>query len=152
MDIGSHRVDLFLQLMGEVKTVKANLIDSSDYEAEQTATLLLQFAGGAHGVLQCYFGTVNAPDRLEVVGSDGRITVEDLNHGDLQLFTAAGHVQESHAPASNLHGPLVEDFSAALLAGRTPTVSGLIGKQTNDVIQMAYDDAAAEKNRNTNPC
>ncbi|TWU38248.1 Gfo/Idh/MocA family protein [Novipirellula artificiosorum] len=141
MDVGSHRLDLFLQLLGEVHSVKAMLVDSPDYEAEQVATLVMQFTAGAHGVLQSYFGTVDTPDRLEMIGTDGRITVEDLNQGDLGLYTAAGQKQESHPPASNLHAPLIEDFSAAILQHRTPTISGRIGKQTNDLIQMAYENA-----------
>ncbi len=79
MDIGSHRLDLFAQLMGDVTSIKSSLIHSPDYEAEQAATVTLQFASGAHGVLQCYFGTANTPDRLEIIGTDGRITIEDLN-------------------------------------------------------------------------
>lgn len=140
MDIGSHRLDVFLQLLGDVEHVRANLIDSPDYESEQVATLILQFTRGAHGVLQCYFGTVNAPDRLEIIGTDGRVTVEDLNRGDLTLYTAEGQQQESHPPATNLHGPLIEDFSAALTEQRPPLISGRIGKRTNDLIQMAYEN------------
>jgi predicted dehydrogenase len=148
MDIGSHRLDLFLHLMGEVTSVQVNMLSSPDYEAEQVATLLMQFSNSAHGVLQSYFGTVNTPDRLEIIGTDGRVTTEDLNQGDMTLFTTAGMTHESHPPASNLHGPLVEDFSRAILEGRSPVVSGVIGKQTNDLIELAYarfaatDDAA----------
>ncbi|WP_404308842.1 Gfo/Idh/MocA family protein [Neorhodopirellula lusitana] len=141
MDIGSHRIDVFLQLMGEVKSVKASVVDSRDFEAEQAASVLVQFASGAHGVLQCYFGTVDAPDRLEIIGTDGRVSVEDLNAGKMTLHTASGVTHEDHPPADNLHAPLIEDFSAALKANRIPCVSGPIGKATSDVLQAAYNDA-----------
>ncbi|QDV14644.1 1,5-anhydro-D-fructose reductase [Rosistilla oblonga] len=141
MDIGSHRLDVFLQLLGDVATVKASVIDSPDYEAEQAATLLVQFNSGAHGILQCYFGTVETPDRLEIIGTEGRITVEDLNHGDLMLSTSEGQQLESHPPADNLHAPLISDFTAAVLEHRSPTISGPVGKRTNDLIRLAYEDA-----------
>ncbi len=141
MDIGSHRIDLLMQLFGEVQAVKASVAPSPDYQAEQVATLLMGFKAGTHGVLQCYFGTINAPDRLEIVGTEGRITVEDLNQGDLLLYSAGGVTQESHPLASNLHAPLIEDFSKAIAEGRSPTVCGRVGKQTNVVIQLAYEDA-----------
>ncbi|GAB5405676.1 MAG: Gfo/Idh/MocA family oxidoreductase [Aureliella sp.] len=140
MDIGSHRLDVFNQLLGEVKTVSASTIDSDDYEAEQAATVLLNFQNGAHGILQCYFGTVDSPDRLEIIGTEGRITVEDLNQGDLLFVKADGKQVEKHPPASNFHQPLIEDFSKALSEGRAPIVSGEVGKWTTDVIQRAYDD------------
>ena len=144
MDIGSHRLDLFMQLMGDVKSVKASMAGSLDYEVEQVVTLLMQFSEGAHGVLQCCFGAVDTPDRLEIIATDGRVTVEDLNRGDLMLYTADGQEQESHPPASNLHAPLIEDFTAALAEQRSPAISGRIGKQTNDVIQMAYENALSQ--------
>ncbi len=141
MDIGSHRLDVFLQIMGDVNSVQASMLDSPDFEAEQVATVLVGFNCGAHGVLQCYFGTVDAPDRLEVIGTDGRITVEDLNQGDLMLSTATGQTQESHPPASNFHGPLIEDFSSALLQHGDPAITGQIGIKTNVIMQMAYENA-----------
>ncbi len=143
MDIGSHRIDLFLQLLGDVAGVKASTIASPDYQAEQAATLVMRFTSGAHGVLHCCFGAVSVPDRLEVIGADGRLTVEDLNRGDLTLHTSEGESHESHPPASNTHAPLIADFTAALRAGRSPTVSGVVGKQTSEVICRAYEDAGA---------
>jgi predicted dehydrogenase len=58
MDIGSHRLNLFLDLFGEVTDVQAR-IDTllGPYEAEDAATLSLRFRNGAHGTLQCFFGT-----------------------------------------------------------------------------------------------
>lgn len=141
MDIGSHRLDLFLHLMGDVQSVQSSRIDSPDYEAEQVATLLMQFTCGAHGVLQCYFGTTNTPDRLEVIGTEGRVTVEDLNGDELMLFTAEGVSRELHPPADNLHAPLIEDFTQSLEKGRVPKIDGCQGKQTNEVIDMAYANA-----------
>lgn len=141
MDIGSHRIDLFLQLFGNVNAVKSDMIASPNYEAEQVATLLMQTDSGVQATLQCYFGTVNTPDRLEIIGTDGRVQIEDLNTGNLTLFTNGGRSVESHPPANNLHGPLIKDFTNAVIHGRSPAVSGVIGKQTNEVIRKAYNDS-----------
>lgn len=141
MDIGSHRLDIFLQLLGEVHSVQACMMDSPDFDAEQVATVMVQFDNGAHGLLQSYFGTVDAPDRLEVIGTDGRITMEDLNQGDLVLHTAAGQTHESHPPAANLHGALIEDFSLALIQNRDPAITGQTGKTINVIMRKAYENA-----------
>lgn len=144
MDIGSHRLDVFLQLLGPVSQVKSNVIESDEFEAEQVSTVMMQFASGANGVLQCYFGTTNTPDRLEVIGTDGRISVEDLNQGDLVVHTNSGQKKESHPPHENLHAPLIEDFSRAIIEDRPPAITGIIGRQTNQIIQLAYQDAMVE--------
>ena len=138
MDIGSHRLDLFLQLMEDVNRVQSICSPSPHYEAEETATLLLEFQNGCHGVLQCYFGTVDTPDRLEVIGTDGRITIEDLNAGEMMLVTADGTLQESHRPDQNFHAPLIRDFTDAIRSGRSPTVTGEIAMATNQMIADAY--------------
>jgi predicted dehydrogenase len=138
MDIGSHRLDLFLQLFGDVTGVESRCAPSPDYESEDVATVLLEFASGCHGVLQCYFGTVDAPDRLEVIGTDGRATTESLNDGDLTVVTADRTRIESHPPNPNLHAPLISDFTRSIRAGRPPTVTGEIGMATNRIIASAY--------------
>ncbi|MCD0458342.1 Gfo/Idh/MocA family protein [Roseiconus lacunae] len=138
MDIGSHRLDLFLDLFGEVVDVKAMCARSPDYEAEDMATLLVEFKAGQHGVLQCYFGTVDTPDRLEVIGTDGRVTIEDLNEGSLLAVTSEGETRECHPPHENFHAPLIADFTAAVLRQTEPAVPGHVGLATNDIIEAAY--------------
>ena len=138
MDIGSHRLDLFLMLMGDIANVQARCGASPDFDAEEMATLLVEFESGCHGVLQCYFGTVNTPDRLEVIGTDGRATTEDLNAGELTIFTTAGTRVESLPPHANFHAPLISDFTDAIRSNRPPLVTGEIGMATNEVIGIAY--------------
>lgn len=138
MDIGSHRIDVMIQLLGEVDSVHSSMVESEEYEAEQVAVMMLNFRAGSVGILQCYFGTADAPDRLEVIGIEGRLVVEDLNAGELMWFTAEGVESESHPPVSNFHAPLIEDFTSALIDQRTPAVDGRIGKRTNDLIELAY--------------
>ena len=138
MDIGSHRLDLFLQLFGEITNVQSRCGTSPDFDSEEMATLLVEFTNGCHGVLQCYFGTVDTPDRLEVIGTDGRVTTEDLNAGDLKIVTAAGTQTQSLPPHENLHAPLISDFTDAVRSGRPPAATGEIGMATNEVMAIAY--------------
>ncbi|MEL6105612.1 MAG: Gfo/Idh/MocA family oxidoreductase [Planctomycetota bacterium] len=138
MDIGSHRLDLFEMLFGEALHVDSQLGGSTAYEAEESATLMIRFNGGVHGVLQCYFGTVNTPDRLEVIGTDGRVTIEDLNGDEVQVVTAEGSHTRSLPPDDNFHTPLIRDFTEAIETGRKPAIAGELGIRTNEVIARAY--------------
>lgn len=138
MDIGSHRLDVFLQLFGKVSHVQSCCGKSPDYETEDMATLLIEFESGCHGVLQCYFGTVDTPDRLEVIGTEGRVMTDDLNGGELTIITREGRRRESLPPHDNLHAPLISDFTDAILSGRPPKVTGEIGMATNEIMAIAY--------------
>ncbi|MEO1524953.1 MAG: Gfo/Idh/MocA family oxidoreductase [Planctomycetota bacterium] len=145
MDIGSHRLDLFDMLFGDAIDVHARLAPSDVYEAEESATLSMQFKGGVHGVLQCYFGTVDTPDRLEVIGTDGRVTIEDLNGPEVTIVTAKGSRIESHPPHENFHAPLVRDFTEAIETGRPPNIPGETGLRTNEVIATAYREVSGHE-------
>ena len=73
MDIGSHRINLFLDLFGAVRAAKAQADTlMGDDEAEDCMTLLVRFASGVHGTLQCFFGTSWGADDFTVLGTRGR--------------------------------------------------------------------------------
>ena len=139
MDIGSHRIDLFLDFFGPCTRVES-LCDTlaADYETEDVASVLMQFDKGAHGLLQCFFGTSNEWDSFTVLGSDGRLSVDPLNKGLLIIEEGSDRRSESLPPAENLHAPLIEDFSSAVLDDKCPVVTGEAGQAVNDVIDRAY--------------
>ncbi|MDB5475780.1 MAG: Oxidoreductase, Gfo/Idh/MocA family [Phenylobacterium sp.] len=85
---GSHRIDSFRWLFGEIEAVAATLETrvrhptTRDGPVEATAddgfTLLMRFAGGATGccVSTAAAGAAGPPDRMVVMGDAGTLTVE----------------------------------------------------------------------------
>ncbi len=144
MDIGSHRIHLFQHLFGPIVSVDAQTATlSAPIEAEDTASLNVRFASGAHGTLHCFFGTRADLDDFLVVGRHGSLRVGRLNDGDLTIESAAGLRLEHLPPPGNLNAPQIDDFVDAILAGRRPGVDGEDGRQVNVVIEEAYARAAA---------
>ena len=142
MDIGSHRIDLFRYLFGEITDVKAICgHTATDYEAEETALLLLRFANGMMGTLQCHFSTVAHSDSLAIVGTEGRLATERLNGEELVVERDDARQVERHPPAENLCTPLIADFVDAILTGSEPRTSGEDGRRTNEVMENAYRNA-----------
>lgn len=142
MDIGSHRLDLFLRLFGPVVDVKAQCgTVAASYEADDVATLALQFESGVHGVLHCCFGSTTDPDEFAVLGTKGRLVSRPLNGGDLFIEHGREHTVEHHPPACNFNSPLIADFTAAILESRTPAVSGQCGREVNRIMELAYASA-----------
>jgi predicted dehydrogenase len=139
MDIGSHRLNLFLDLFGPVVEVRT-LCDTlhASYAAENTATLALRFESGVHGTLQCFFGVDADPDEFTIIGTKGRLASAPLNGGDLTIHTEDGRRTESHPPWDNFNAPLITDFTAAILENRPPRVTGEEGRATNALLQRAY--------------
>jgi predicted dehydrogenase len=141
MDIGSHRINLFLHLFGEAMEVKAFTASPDIHDqAEQTALVMMRFAGGVVGTLECHFGRPD-PDEFTILGSAGRLEVRPLNKGELLIETDEGRRIEKHPPCDNFNAPLVADFVAAILENRAPLVTGREGRATNQVMERAYQDA-----------
>lgn len=142
MDIGSHRINLLLDMFGPVAEVKSLCgTRAADYENENIASVLLSHQSGVHASLTCLFGTPIDPDEFAVIGTRGRLKAAPLNGGELTIEMADGMRVEQHPPHANLHAPLIADFTAAILANHSPTITGEEGRLTTAAMDQAYADA-----------
>ena len=138
-DFGCHRIEVFINLFGDVTSVRAlagNVL--FEREVEDTACALLRFVGGTQGVISVTHAAREPRDTLEVFGSEGSVRVEVLNEGRLRIRTSDGERFESHPPHANLHQPLVEDFARAVLEGGRPRVDGQVGQKVSEVLEQIY--------------
>lgn len=149
-DFGCHRVEVLINLLGAVKEVKAlagNVL--FEREVEDTAAALLRFEGGAQGIITVTHAAREPQDTLDLYGSEGSVHMAVLNVGELKVRTTGGERVEVHAPHANLHQPLVEDFTRAVLAGQSPRVDGRAGLEVSKALEMIYDDARNSLGRAT---
>lgn len=139
MDIGSHRLDLFLRMFGPIRRIKALCgTVAANYDSDDLAHVIVEFESGAHGTLQCYFGTPIDPDEFSVIGTKGRLVGRPLNNGDLFIEKGGGTQVEHHPPHENFNTPLISDFVSAILEDHAPFVSAEQGREVNRVMEMAY--------------
>ena len=155
MNQGIHTVDLLLWLAGDVNRVQAIAKASlHDIEVEDTAAALLEFDGGAVGVLAAttaaYPGYAR---RIQVTGTDGTAIVEndrlvslDLRvPGDERLEPAAeGRQASAGSPVVADAGPhraVFEDFLQAIETGRPPRCDGRDARRSVALVRAIYDAA-----------
>ena len=143
MDMGVHALDAITRLLGPVGQVAA-MIDRQrhDYPAEDSATLLMRFVSGAHGVLQANFAGLQK--ELEIQGTEGRIWSRawwgrDFA-GDLQLQRGDEVTSIALEPV-NVYKPQIEHVSAAILSGTAPVTAGERGMANMAVIEAAIEAA-----------
>jgi predicted dehydrogenase len=79
---------------------------------EDSATVLMQFSGGVHGVVDVRWNSRVARDQFRIIGEDGEIGLDPLNGPELLV---AGRVETLPAHA-NVHYPIVENFVDAVVA------------------------------------
>ncbi|GAA4470986.1 Gfo/Idh/MocA family oxidoreductase [Novipirellula rosea] len=138
MDVGSHRINVFLHLFGPIAEVKSICgTVAADYEVEDTATVLLRFQRGPIGTLQCHFGAED-PDEFTIIGTRGRLRACPLNGDKLNIEIDGKVTVETLPPAANFCEPLIADFADAIRNNRPPRVDGNEGRETNIVMANAY--------------
>jgi predicted dehydrogenase len=118
-DIASHRIDAMNFLFG--KPERATGLQSNAVHriaVEDSATILMQFSGGVHAVIDVRWNSRVARDQFQIIGEDGEIGLDPLNGPELRLgsdLRVAGRT-ELLPPHANLHFPIVENFVEAVLA------------------------------------
>lgn len=144
-DFGCHRVEVLLHLCGAVRDVRASVGRAlfQDREVEDTAVAVLEFAGGARGVLTVTHAAREPQDTLDLFGDAGSLHIPVLNRGRLRHVTPHGENFEEHPPDANLHRPLIADFGRAVREGREPEVDGRVGLEVARVMAEIYERGAA---------
>ncbi|MFH1070731.1 MAG: Gfo/Idh/MocA family oxidoreductase [Candidatus Glassbacteria bacterium] len=139
MDFGSHRIDILLDILGPVAEVAA-FTDRLHFEreVEDSALVAMRHTSGAQSFVGAYH-TIGPPaDELEVFATEGKVVLESLNSGRMQITEKDRTRTLDWPPHTNLHLPLIEDFGEAIRTGREPRVSGRTGRLTSVVLEAAY--------------
>lgn len=129
-DLGSHQLDLLDYLLGPLATARGHAVNQAGlYPASDAVTATLQFESGVVGTGSWCFtaGNGSRVDRLEFVGSQGRITCAcfDLAHPVI-LETEANGVQELRPEFPNpVQLPLVQTVVDELLGCGTCPSTGV---------------------------
>lgn len=151
MDLGIHMVDLFRFLVGEVKEVACfhdNLVFPY-WGVEDSATILLRFANGAHGIVTCDFNLQHPwNDGFSIQGTEGEIEVRGTAGasytGQLWLKKEDKSTQ-FHVPACNHYQAEIEHFVRWIEQDEPPISPGESGRESLRVIMAAYRSAATRK-------
>lgn len=161
MDLGSHLIDLLKWILGPIRSVLALCTTQLfSYPVEDSATVLLEFEAGTHGVVEAFF---SMPDQvgtglLELTGTRGRVTAYETigqnggGHVRWETFPSqaeydarqTGSTQDVEDrtmtyPPTNLYAAQLDAFSLCVLNQTSPTMNNLAeGIETLQWIELAY--------------
>jgi UDP-N-acetyl-2-amino-2-deoxyglucuronate dehydrogenase len=154
---GVHTVDLLLWLLGDVVRVQARTATQlHKIEAEDTAAAILEFAGGALGVLHATTAAYPGyPRRVEISGSEGTVILEHDRIVAVDLRNNPGTATECAALDENQsastavvsdfrgHQAVLEDFLQAIQHHRAPVCDGYEGRRSVALVESIYRAAKA---------
>ena len=157
MNQSIHAIDILQWVMGPVASVSAYAATLTHaIEAEDNAVAAIRFASGALGVLEGSTSLVTGrPRRHEFHGDAGSIVLEDGHAVVWELADGSPAPSAGLDPAAtagtvpgqmdhNPHRLQVEDFVAAIHAGREPHVNGAEGRAPVELILAIYQSAAQD--------
>jgi len=141
MDFGCHRLEVLVNLFGEVDRVTSLISESiCGREVEDTAVATLHFLSGATATVSVTHASNIPKDTLQIFGTGGFIDIPVLNSGHMIVATGPGEREENLPPAENIHRPLVTDFVDSVLHDRAPTVDGESGRYVSQLLEKVYDE------------
>jgi predicted dehydrogenase len=138
-DFGCHRIELLLDLFGDVAEVGAlrgNVL--FDRPVEDAAVATMRFVPGPLAVVSVAHAAAEPQDTLDIFGSEGSLHVAKLNGASLRIVRGGAETVEQHAVSPNTHLPLIQQFVDAVLSGGPPRVDGAAGRAVNRVLEAVY--------------
>ncbi|MDQ3442693.1 MAG: Gfo/Idh/MocA family oxidoreductase [Chloroflexota bacterium] len=150
-----HTIDLLQWLLGGVSSVQAHIATlNHQIEAEDAASASVRFHSGAVGsILVTTAAAKDNPTRVEIIGTEGRVTLENnvVTHfdgtGELSddlLSEADLVIIRDWKPAEAFgegHRRQLRLIFDALAVGQEPPVSGREARKAVDVILGVYESA-----------
>jgi predicted dehydrogenase len=143
MDLGCHRIDLLVYLLGEIRSARGELRNVRFHHrtTEDHATATLGFGdgpGGATGSITASHCLGQGEDRFEIHGTAGKLVCPNLVSGELEVARNGASTMHRLPPHPNLHYPLVEEYNRALREGRDPAITGEEGAKASRALDWIY--------------
>ena len=155
MNQGIHTIDLLLDLLGDVASVKGKIATTTHaIEGEDLGVAHLQFKNGVLGTLSG--GTAlypGFPEQIAIYGTQGRMIYEAgriIEAPDGNLISPLNtNENNSNATAKiendSLHSNILSNFIEAVQQQKQPMVNGLSAKKSVALIEALYHANKSEK-------
>src|SRR3984893_17912217 len=115
-DIVSHLIDVLNFLFGQPQRVTGHFSNAvHHYAVEDNATVMIDYRGGARGIVDVRWHSKVKRDECRIRGTEGEIELSPLNGPDL-IYPGGRENLPAHA---NLHYPMIENFVDAV-EGKAP--------------------------------
>ncbi len=153
-----HTIDLMCMLGGEIDYVFGQMgTFAHAIEVEDHAIAILKFKSGALGCIRASTAALPGfPDRLTVIGTKKSFRKEGDGLTEWEVGTkydqgktigGVDHASFKDHTTISLpnHTALIKDFIRSVLDNRYPTVTGLVGRKSLEVIRAIYASANSGK-------
>jgi len=123
VDLASHQLDLLDFILGPIRSARGFAANQAGlYRAEDIVIASFVFESGAHGTGAWCFTAFDETDRIEIVGSRGKIKFSTFGVEPVQLTDASGTHEYAIPYPQHVQQPLIQTIVDELLGiGRCPS-------------------------------
>ena len=142
-DLAPHQLDMLDYLLGPIRATHGFAANQAGlYAVEDIVTTNLQFESGTLGTgIWCFTtATVNASDKIEIIGSEGSITFSTFENNPIILRTTQGEELFSFSNPTHIQQPLIATVVGDLLHLETCPSTGASAARTSKVMDEIIKD------------
>jgi len=137
-DLGSHQLDFLDYLFGGIGEVKGFVRNFGDfYEAEDTVVLSGAFENGVllNGQWSFITDAASACDKMEIIGSKGRIRFSCFSHDPVELINSAGEIHFPYLNPENIQYNLIKQVVEELQGISHCVSTGKTAARTSKILE-----------------
>jgi predicted dehydrogenase len=141
-DLGCHTLDLLDFFLGPIAAVRGFASQQGGlYAAEDAVSMAFRFENGAHGQGVWQFNTAARRDRIEILGSEGSLSVSTFGADPLVLCPSDGSETRFEISTSQpVQQPLIQTVVDALLGRAECPSTGVSGARTSWVMDQVLGE------------
>jgi predicted dehydrogenase len=140
LDLGSHTLDLLDWWFGplrDVRGVAANV--ATPVDVEDSVGMSFVTAGGVPGAAHWSFASDTRTDCIEVLGTDGHVSVPTFGDEPVLLRTRSRTEELPLPNPEHIQQPLVQAIVDALHGGAPPPSTGVTAARTSAVLDQVLE-------------
>ena len=146
MDLGSHRIDLLMYLLGDVVSACGYAENVHlPYPVDDSAVFTLRFGNGTHAVANINWNVGVSIDEVEVYGTEGSLRCNPLNSGNLTLETKDKSESFDQPTTPYMHTGLVEALVNQMRTDLPIRCTGDVGLKINAIIADIYANSTGSE-------
>lgn len=139
MDLASHTLDILDFLLGPLGDPhgRASNVGTPEIRVEDNVALTFTTPSGAIGSACWNFAARHREDRIEILGTEGRLALSTFGTEPVQLRTADGEQSFDLPNPKHVQAPLIQTIVDDLLGRGTCESTGTSAARTNAVLDAA---------------
>jgi 1,5-anhydro-D-fructose reductase (1,5-anhydro-D-mannitol-forming) len=137
LDLGCHTLDVLDFVLGPLRDVAGSAANcASPYEVEDAVAMSFVTRDGAPGTAQWSFASAALDDRIEISGTDGRVSVPTFGDDPLELVVR-GKMERMDLPnPRHIQQPMIQAVVDALEGKGAPPSTGISAARTSAVMDQ----------------